>query len=314
MKCPICKNHSKRFGRDRKGKQRYRCPACGKSFQRTRKRILGTKLIAPNKAISVLEHLIEGCSVRSTERLTKVHRDTILMLLRMAGKQCELVMLERIRGLPVLDVECDELWSFINMKSKTKLRYEIESDELGDAWIYTAFERNTKLLLAWHLGQRCYEDTVVFTEKLAHATCGRFQITTDGFKPYRDAVPLSLGCRKVDFAQFVKTYGRPASGGRSRYTGSTKEVICGRPDLSRVSTSGVERQNLNMRMETRRLTRRTNAFSKKWANHHAATALYFGYYNFCRVHRTLRKTPAMAANLTDSVWTLKNLLSVATQV
>ena len=314
MKCPICKNHPKKCGRDRKGKQRYRCLTCGRTFQRTRRRILGGKLLPPTKAVSVLEHLIEGCSIRSTGRLTKVHRDTVLRLLRMTGDQCELLMLELIGGLAVQDVECDELWSFIKMKSKTKLLLEIESNDLGDAWVYSAFERNTKLVLAWHLGQRCYEDTVLFMEKLRHATSGRFQITTDGFKPYRDAVPLSLGSRKVDFPQLVKTYGTTRTGVRSRYTGSVKEVICGKPDLNRVSTSAVERQNLSIRMETRRFTRKTNGFSKKCANHHAALAFYFAYYNFCRVHRTLKKTPAMAANLTDSVWTLKNLLSAATQL
>jgi IS1 family transposase len=204
------------------------------------------------------------------------------------------------------------------MKAKTKGRNSVESDELGDAWTFTAIERHTKLILAWHLGQRSYEDTVVFTEKLAYATSGSFQVTTDGFKPYRDAIPLSLG-KRVNFAQLAKLYGgNPSELGRSRvrarYTGSAKETVYGQPNAEEITTSHVERHNLSIRMETRRSTRRTNAFSKKWANHHAALAFYFGYYNFCRVHGTLGKTPAMAANLTDSVWTLKNLLSSATQV
>ena len=158
-------------------------------------------------------------------------------------------------------------------------------------------------------------DTVQFTEKLAHATDGNFQVTTDGFAAYKDAIVYSLGAQKVDFAQLIKIYQNTVET-ETRYSpakciGCKKKPVHGRPDMDRVSTSIVERHNLSVRMENRRFTRLTNAFSKLWANHHAALALYFAYYNFCRMHKSLRCTPAMAADIAKSVWTLKDLLMQA---
>jgi IS1 family transposase len=247
-----------------------------------------------------------------------VHRDTILDLLSLAGRKCEALMLDRIQGLKAQDVECDEVWQYIGMKSKTKAKNKIDDPTLGDSWTFTAIERHSKLILAWHLGHRGTPDTVMFTEKLAHATSGSFQVTTDGFAAYKDAIVLSLGAQRVDFAQLVKIYAhKPET--VTRYSpadciGCKKTPVHGRPDMERVGTSRVERHNLSIRMETRRFTRLTNAFSKKWANHHAALALYFAYYNFCRMHKTLRCTPAMAQGIAKSVWTLKDLLETATKV
>jgi IS1 family transposase len=227
-------------------------------------------------------------------------------------------MRDRIRELKVSDVECDEVWSFVGMKKKTKTRKGIDSDEIGDAWTFTAIESNSKLILAWHVGQRSYEDTQMFTEKIAHATAGSFQISTDGFGPYREAVVMSLGVQRVSFAQLIKIYRSPVMD-EARYspaecTGAKKEAIIGSPDMDRVSTSIIERHNLSVRMENRRFTRLTNAFSKRWENHRAALALYFAYYNFCRMHKTLRCTPAMAAGIVKHVWTVKDLLLNATGV
>lgn len=316
MNCPSCNNPSKLFGKDRKGNQRYRCLSCGKTFGEPKVKMLDHMILAEGKALSVLSHLVEGCSVRSTERLTGVHRDTILDLLNVAGRKCEALMLKLICGLKVQDVECDEVWQYIGMKSRTKARKQIEDKEVGDCWTFTAIERHTKLILAWHLGLRTYEDTFAFTEKLAYATSGNFQISTDGFKAYQDAVVYSLGMHQVDFAQVIKIYANNPEG-ETRYspakcTGFRKEAIHGDPDMDRAGTSRIERHNLSVRMENRRFTRLTNGFSKKWANHHAALALYFAYYNFCRMHKTIRCTPAMAAGITKSVWTLKDLLMNAT--
>jgi IS1 family transposase len=188
-------------------------------------------------------------------------------------------MWDRIHGLRVEDVQCDEVWSWIAMKKKTKIRKGIESDEVGDAWTFTAIESNSKLILAWHIGHRSYDDTVAFTEKIAYATAGSFQISTDGFPAYRDAVVMSLGVQRVDFAQLIKISRSPIMD-ESRYspaecTGTRKEVIMGNPDMRKVSTSYIERHNLSVRMENRRFTRLTNAFSKKRENHRAALALYF---------------------------------------
>lgn len=318
MNCPTCEKPTKRFGKDRKGQQRYRCLSCGVTFIEPKVKTLDNMTLAEGKALSVLQHLIEGCSVRSTERLTGVHRDTILSLLEVAGRKCEALMFDRIHGLHVQDVECDELWAFIGMKRATKEEKGIDDPTLGDAWTFTAIERHSKLILAWHLGHRTYEDTVMFTEKLAWATSGSFQVTTDGFAAYRDAVVLSLGAQRVNFAQLIKIYAASAEP-ETRYspaecTGAKKETVFGRPDMDRVGTSRVERHNLSIRMETRRFTRLTNGFSKKWANHHYALALYFCYYNFCRQHRTLKgSTPAMEAGIAKSIWSLKDLLKAATR-
>ncbi len=318
MNCPTCESPAKKFGKDRKGNQRFRCLSCAITFQAPKVKTLDNSRLAEGKALAVLSHLIEGCSVRSTERLTGVHRDTILNLLTIAGRKCEALMLDRIQGLKVSEVECDEVWSYVGMKKKTKTLKGETSDEIGDAWTFTAIERNSKLILAWHVGQRTQDDTLIFTEKIAHATAGSFQISTDGFGPYRDAVVMSLGVQRVSFAQLIKIY-RSNPMDETRYspaecTGARKEVIMGNPDMDRVSTSHIERHNLSVRMENRRFTRLTNAFSKRWENHRAALALYFAYYNFCRMHKTLRCTPAMAAGVVDHVWTLKDLLLAATDL
>lgn len=312
MTCLECDGEMKRFGKDRSERQRYRCKACGKTFLEPRERLLGDMILAEEKALAVIHHLVEGCSVRSTERLTKVHRDTVLALLIKAGEKCERLMEERIKGLHVRQVQCDEQWQFISMKQKTKNRMGVEDETVGDSWVFTAIERHSKLILAWHLGKRTEADTICFTEKLAHATEGNFQVTTDGFKPYEHAVVLSLGAQHIDFAILVKLYmSNPEKETRyspAQCTGSKKVAIYGTPDMSMVSTSHVERNNLNTRMQSRRYTRLTNAFSKKWENHHAALALWFAYYNFCRVHQSLRVTPAMEAGITDHIWSLEELL------
>jgi len=270
-------------------------------------------ILAEAKALMCINLLVEGNSVRSTERITGVHRDTILDLLLSVGAKCERLLEDRIRGLPVRDVELDEIWGFVGMKQKMKNFLGIESDELGDAYCFIAIERNTKLILAWHLGQRTRPDPVAFTEKLARATVGGFQVSTDGFIPYRDAVVYSLGGQYVDFAQIVKVYAASREG-EQRYSPAevidcVKTPIFGDPDPARICTSHIERQNLTVRMSMRRMTRLTNAFSKKWLNHKAAYALYFAHYNFCRIHTTLRVTPAMESGITDHIWSLADLLT-----
>lgn len=311
MNCPTCNQPANKSGKHRKGQQRYRCPFCKKTFSEPRPRPFGEMILAEEKAMSVLQHLVEGCSIRSTSRITGVHPQTILNLLTVAGEKCERLMTERICGLRVKEVQCDELWGYVRMKEKTKTKQGKEESTIGDAWTFVAVERYSKLALAWHLGRRTESDTVAFTEKLAKATQGSFQITTDGFKPYQDAVVLSLGVQKVDFAQLVKLYStNPEDEGRyspAECTGCVKVPVYGNPDMRKVSTSHVERSNLTMRMQMRRLTRLTNAFSKKWEKLYAMLALYFTWYNFCRVHQSLRVTPAMEAKVTDHVWEIKEL-------
>lgn len=236
----------------------------------------------------------------------------------MAGEKCARLLAEKIKGVPVRDIQCDEMWGFVGMKQKTlrrKLKADPSADTTqGDAWTFVAIERHTKMIMAWHLGKRTVRHIVDFTEKLHEATEGRFQLTTDGFAAYPDAIAYSLGTR-VDFAQLVKVYTASPEGSahERRYSPAivTKAIPTpkwGNPDPDRICTSHVERQNLTMRMMMRRLTRLTNAFSKKWDNLRCALALHFAYYNFCRIHKTLRCTPAMEAGITGHVWELKELL------
>jgi IS1 family transposase len=252
-------------------------------------------------------------SICSVERITGIHRDTIMRLLIVAGGKCERLLDSRIKNIPVKDVQCDELWGYCQKKEQHKWPFEAKRRDLGDAYTFVAIERNSKLVLAWHLGRRDKPSTEIFIEKLRTATAeDRFQITTDGFRPYEDAIDTALVDR-VDYAQLVKVYAAPREG-EARYspgevTGAVPYPIMGNPDPDRICTSHVERQNLTMRMQIRRLARLTNAFSKKWANLKAALALYFAWYNFCRVHRTLRMTPAMEAGLSDRIWNIGDLLT-----
>lgn len=315
MKCPECNGTTKKHGKDRKGNQRFRCLECGKTFVKEQDKPLGDMRIPMDKALLVLQLLVEGNSIRSTERISGIHRDTILSLLLTVGEKCEQLLFDRIQNVSVKSVQCDEIWGFVEMKEKTKNRKgRGDESDLGDAYCFVGMETNTKLILAWHLGRRTAADTMAFTEKLARATADHcFQINTDGFAPYRDAVVYSLGSKLVDFVQIVKIFGTPESEKEKKYSSPeviemVKTPIFGEPDLDAATTSHVERQNLTIRMSMRRMTRLTNAFSKKWFNLRAAYALQFAYYNFCRVHKTLRVTPAMEAGLTDHVWTLEELI------
>lgn len=312
MACAACKVECRRFGKHRNGLQRFRCPDCGKTYTEAHERPLGDMLIPMDKAVLALQLLLEGSSVRTTERITGLHRDTILRLLVLAGERCERLMARLIVNVPVKDVECDEIWGYVGKKEGHKNPTEKNDDALGDAYCFVAIERNTKLVLNFALGRRSQATTDIFIEGLRHATAHqRFQITTDGFKPYLSAIDITLSDR-VDFAQLIKVYASPREG-EARYSPAevvdTEAVpVLGDPDPKRICTSIVERQNLTMRMQIRRLTRLTNAFSKKWENLWAAICLHFAYYNFCRVHKSLRVTPAMETGIADHVWTIRELL------
>lgn len=263
------------------------------------------------KQVTVLSALVEGSSVRSIERMTGVHRDTILRLMVRAGDRCERLHLERVRNVIVRDVQADELWNFCYCKEKNKPLNAPPT--IGDAWCFVAIERYSKLVLAWELGKRDRVTAEDFMSKLRDATADdRFQLTTDGLSAYVGAVDASL-IDRADYAMLVKVYAKPSEEDQRRYSpgdvvNAVPIPINGNPDPSRICTSHVERHNLTMRMQIRRLTRLTNAFSKKWTNLKAALGLYFCWYNFCRVHMSLRVTPAMEAGVTDHVWTIGELL------
>jgi IS1 family transposase len=203
---------------------------------------------------------------------------------------------------------------FIGCKERTRQHYGYDENICGDAYCFTAIERTTKLIVAWHLGKRSPGDTQDFADILRRARTGRFQLTTDGYSPYQRAIPYTFGPR-IDFATLVKKYQTPDDGQR-RYSpadivGITITVRTGDPDEDRICTSHVERHNRTIRMQVRRMTRLTDAHSKKWENHDAALALFFAFYNFCRVHSTLKTTPAVKAGISDHVWSLAELLQRA---
>jgi IS1 family transposase/transposase-like protein len=310
MLCPNCQNQGRRFGRTRTGMQRFQCLPCSSTYSEQPTRLLNDLTLAPAKALSVLSMLLEGCSVRSIERLTQVHRDTILNQLVAAGQKCAVFLDRRLQGLNVQEVQADEIWSFVHYKEKTRQRLHPTTEGIGDAWCYLATERNSKLVVAWHLGSRSPADTREFAEKLKTATNGRFMLSTDGYRPYLNTIRETFG-ETIDYGQIVKVYG--VTDDDHRYSPPTvvsvnKVVLIGDPDQARICTSHAERNNLTIRMQIRRLTRLTNAFSKSFANHRAALALHFGHYNFCRRHMTIKKTPAMEVGLTDHQWSLEELL------
>jgi IS1 family transposase len=269
--------------------------------------------ISLDKAETILKLMLEGMSVRSIQRITGAHQKTILDLLVIAGEKSERIMNEKIKGIAVKDVEADEIWGFCKMKRNTKGQKGIDDPLVGDQFTYVGIERNTKLVLAWHLGERTMINTEAFTEKLSYATSGRFQLTTDGFSTYVDAVTYSLGIR-VDYAQLIKVYGKQDVEGERKYSPpevveTITKYIIGHADPRRICTSIVERSNLSIRTSVRRMTRLTNAFSKKWENLYAMMSLYFCWYNFCRIHSSIRCTPAMESGITNHVWTLRELLA-----
>lgn len=312
MNCQACNIECKKFGKHRNGLQRFRCAQCGKTYSEYHARLFGSMTVAEDKALLAIQLLIEGTSVRSTERITGLHRDTILRLLVLAGQRCIELMDVQMRDLRCKHIQSDEIWTFVGKKQRQVRKGD--SDELGDAWVFVAIDADSKLIPAFTVGKRTAATTNAFIGDLAHRLANRVQLTTDGFRFYIDAVEKHFGA-DVDFGQIVKLYGdygqHDAAG---RYSPQPiVEVISkvrqGNPDPDHMSTSHVERQNLTMRMAIRRFTRLTNAFSKKLDNLKAACALHFAYYNFCRVHQTLRVTPAMQAGITDHVWTIAELLS-----
>src|SRR5205085_3040259 len=210
MTCHNCQIKAVKIGTDRKGNQRFRCNACRKTFGE-KKRQLDNMYLPFDKVLLVLQLLVEGVSIRSTERITGVEKKTILSLLVLAGERCERLLDEKIRKVKVNDLQLDEIWAYAGMKGKTKKRKGKDETTLGDAYTFVAFERESKLILAWHLGRRTEHDTLTFTEKIFQAVDGtdnRIQVSTDGFAAYPDALAYSLGTR-ADYAQLIKIYAAP---------------------------------------------------------------------------------------------------------
>jgi transposase-like protein/IS1 family transposase len=312
MTCQTCNIECQRFGKHRNGLRRFRCPKCFKTYTEPHRRTLDTMYIPQEKAVLALRLLLEGNSIRSTERITEVDRNTIMSLLVKAGERCQSVMDSKLRNLRMAHIQIDEIWTFVQKKNRRVRKGE--SPEIGDQWVFVAIDADTKLIPAFHVGKRHFFDTRSFLWDLYGRIEGRTQITTDGLGHYTEGVPEAFGL-DVDFAQLIKMFDHGQfDTTEARYSPSPiveviSKVRSGDPDPEHISTSFVERQNLTMRMAIRRFTRLTNAFSKKLLNLKMAVALHFAYYNFCRVHSSLRVTPAMEAGITDHVWTIAELLA-----
>jgi IS1 family transposase len=266
------------------------------------------------KRVQILAMLCEGSSMRSISRVADVSINTVSKLLVEAGEASLAIHDELVRNVRAEQLQCDEIWSFCYAKQKNVRAAKAAPLEAGDVWTWTAIDPATKLIVSYFVGERDMDAATAFMVDLRLRVKGRPQITTDAHKPYIGAVDHAFGY-KTDFAQLMKIY-RELKGNKSevRYSpgeccGTKKLWVSGNPDMDKVSTSHVERQNLTMRMSMRRFTRLTNAFSKKLDNHIHALSLYFVFYNFCRIHKSLRVTPAMAAGITDRLWTLEDIVS-----
>ena len=276
--------------------------------------ILGSDMnkLTPEKRAQVVAALVEGNSIRATVRMTGVAKNTIAKLLVELGNTCAGYMNNHLKNLPCKRVQCDEIWSFIAAKEKNAAPAR-ERGYAGDVWTWVAMCADTKLVCCWLVGARHSVAARQFLEDLAWRLQNRIQLTTDGHSVYVKAVENAFQ-DNIDYAMLIKLYGAPREN-EARYSpadciGCKSEVISGDPDPKHISTSYVERLNLTMRMQIRRFTRLTNAFSKKLQNHVAAIALHYMHYNYCRIHQTLRVTPAMAAGLADHVWDLSELVGL----
>ncbi len=266
------------------------------------------------KKVLAVSMLAEGNSIRSIERVTDIHRDTIMRLGVRIGQASKRIMDAKMRNLTCRHIEVDEIWGFIGKKEKRATRKESMIIGVGDVWTFIALDADTKIIPSFVVGRRDAYHTKAFMDDLASRMANRIQVTTDALAAYPDAIERGFGS-EIDYGQIVKTYSLTNlnKDAASRYSPVEvvkveRTIVSGMPDVSRITTSHVESQNLTLRMHCRRLTRLTNAFSKKFDNFQAAVALNFAYYNFCKIHGSLRMTPSMAAGVEKSQWTVAELV------
>lgn len=264
--------------------------------------------------VQILTLLCEGSSMRSISRICDVSINTVSKLLVDAGKFCAELHDREVRNVKSARVQCDEIWSFTAAKQKNVPTMKNAVEGAGDTWTWTALDADSKLIVSWLVGGRDGEYALAFMQDVQERLANRVQLTTDGHRAYLNAVEETFGA-DIDYAMLVKQYGEPEgkkASAERRYspavcTGAVKTRIEGNPDAAHVSTSHVERQNLTMRMHMRRFTRLTNAFSKKFENHVHMVALYTVWYNFIRIHKTLKTSPAMAAGVSQTLWSMDDL-------
>lgn len=269
--------------------------------------------LSTERRAAVIAALVEGNSLRATSRITGIARMTVEKLLRDLGAACARFHDATVRNLTSQRIQCDEIWSFCYAKKKNvTAKIAAEHPGAGDVWTWTAIDADTKLIVSYLVGNRDLRTAYAFMSDVAARVSNRIQLTTDGFSTYLKAVDGAFG-DEVDYATLQKIYSGGGQEGRyspPRFLGAQRATIKGYPDAGHISTSYVERQNLTMRMSMRRFTRLTNAFSKKIEMHEHTVALHFAYYNFCKIHQTLRVTPAMEAGLTDHAWSVDELVAL----
>ena len=266
------------------------------------------------KRVMILSMLVEGSSMRSISRVGDVSINTVTKLLVDAGEACLKLHDERVRDVRASRIQCDEIWSFCYAKEKNVGTAKAAPQGAGDVWTWTAIEAQSKLIVSCFVGDRSGQSAMALMDDLRSRLANRVQLTTDGHRAYLDAVEGAFG-GDVDYAQLMKLYGESPDAFKGRYSpadciGARKDKIEGNPDMKHVSTSYVERQNLNMRMGMRRFTRLTNAFSKKIENHIHMVALYTVFYNFIRIHKTLKVTPAMVSGVSDRLWSMEDIAAL----
>jgi IS1 family transposase len=276
--------------------------------------IMGMNKLPIQKRVQILSMLCEGSSMRSISRVCDVSINTVAKMLVDAGKVCAAFHDEQVRGVAAKRVQVDEIWSFTYAKQKNVVAAKAAPEGAGDTWTWTALDADSKLIVGWFVGGRDGECANLFMNDVASRLTSRVQLTSDGHNAYLKAVEGAFGA-DVDYAQLVKMYGNSPESAKGRYspaecTGIKKTVIEGEPDEKHISTSYVERQNLTMRMHMRRFTRLTNGFSKKFESHVHMVALYTVFYNFTKIHKTLKVTPAMAAGITGKLMSMEDIANL----
>jgi IS1 family transposase/transposase-like protein len=309
MNCPHCEGQQIKI-HQRNGhalSTMYRCISCRGFFSERRFTGYSGLKLPPEKIARIVHCLVEGVSVRATARLAGVQKNTVLRVMRHAGKLCRRVMDSRLRNLHLNYLEADEIWGFVGKKEANVTDEDRKSGHhVGDTWIFLVTDAETKLVPCFVVGDRTIKSAERIMTDLASRLVNRPQITTDGLRAYIWGVEQAFGAN-VDYGMLIKSYAE--RDGRMELIGARPRTVIGRPKREHISTSYAERNNLNCRLFLRRLTRLTNAFSRRVENLEAALWIYFAHWNFVRVHTTLRVTPAMEAGATDHLWTIEELLN-----
>lgn len=269
--------------------------------------------LTSDKKTTAVSMLCEGNSIRSIERMPGIHRDTVMRLGVRMGEGCQKIMHERFRALDCRVIQLDETWGFVGMKQKTA-NIHSANNEVGSVWTWVAIDAESKLVPSFHIGDRTQQDADLFLEDLASRLSHYVQISSDSLRAYQGAIERAFGS-EVDYGTVVKVYSSAQLEEARRYSppevvSVEKSPVLGEPDAGLISTSYVEKQNHTLRMQCRRMSRLTNAFSKKMENFKAAVALHYGYYNFVKMHKSIRCTPAMASGVVNSPWTVGNLVEM----